>query len=71
MLGSSGSAGELLTEATGELLEGSAKLAAGRGDSPESGIITVLSRLLSEKNTAELPLADSRGVCGTITICGD
>ncbi|HOO07778.1 MAG TPA: hypothetical protein PLY43_02255 [Ruminococcus sp.] len=71
VLGSSGSAGELLTEATGELLEGSAKLAAGRGDSPESGIITVLSQLLSEKNTAELPLADSRGVCGKITICGD
>ena len=71
VVGSTGSAGEVLTEATGRLLEGSAKLAAERGEAPESRMISVLSQLLSENDTAELPLVGTNGVCGKIKICGD
>lgn len=69
--GSRGSACDLLTGGSAELIEDSAKQAAKLGKSPNSGIITVLSGLLSEENSAILPLADNHGVCGELTIRGD
>ena len=60
----------LLTDGSAELIEGSVKRAAEKGEVPESSILSVLSGLLSSKDSAEIPSVTSRGACGKTTIRG-
>ena len=63
-----GNASYILRENDAEQLAESIRHASEQGKAPESGIVDVLSGLMSEEKSAEIPIIDEYGFAGKFKI---